>query len=145
MRGHTVKRNTNLFLAIADTIERHPELHAQEVWAEHRNDCGTAACIAGHAILKAKPHWLNTSVPDWVTDSYEDVQQWGLSINNDAVRAEGLYPGWEAMGAHVLGLHAFEADVLFDGSASPRDHIDGWPEALRRIAAGAEIDEVIER
>lgn len=140
-----MKRNTNLFLAIADTIEKNPELHAQEVWAEHRNDCGTAACIAGHAVMKAKPHWLNTTVPEWVTDSYEDVEAWGLAINDEVVRAEGIYPGWEAMGEHVLGLHHFEARVLFDGNASPRDQYDNWPTALRAIANGAEIDEVIER
>lgn len=140
-----MNRNTNLFLAIADTIERQPELHAQEVWAEHRNDCGTAACIAGHAVIKAKPHWLIFDTPEWVEASPEPVDEWGLAINDEVVRAEGVYPGWEQMGAHVLGLHDFEVRVLFDGNASPRDHIDGWPDALRRIANGAEIDDVIQR
>lgn len=137
-----MNRNTNLFLAIADTIERHPEMHVQEVWAEHRNDCGTAACIAGHAVMTAKPHWLDQTMPEWAQDT---DKSWGLRLEDEVIRAEGVYPNWENVGANVLGLHDFEARILFDGSASPRDQYEDWPTALRAIANGAEIDEVIQR
>jgi hypothetical protein len=43
--------NAALAYRVLDHIDAHPEQHDQNVWVEEGRDCGTAACLAGWAVL----------------------------------------------------------------------------------------------
>ena len=45
--------------AVADIIDSDPERFNMAFW-EHRSDCGTTACIAGHAALLHNDGWIQS-------------------------------------------------------------------------------------
>lgn len=138
-----MKRNTNLFLAIANHIEKHPEKHDQSIWAATGDDvkgCATAACIAGWAVLLAKPEWIKPK-PEYAADDWYE-----FDLDEERVRTEVPhigFPGWLEVGTHLLGITEYEANILFDGHAEPEEGT--WPEALRALAADHTVEDVIGR
>ena len=96
--------NIQLLRKVLEHVTDHPEEWNQGVWAV-RNDCGTAACIAGHTVLMTghQVEWVSMS---GATEKAIAVSQ-GPTINRVA--------------AHELGLTGYQADVLFNASNTLAD------------------------
>lgn len=109
-----MERNTELFFAVAEQIEKDPDGYYQQKW------CGTRKCVAGWAVCLA----------DGVQyDSVSDLE----AAHND---------GWVlAIAAELLGLEFTDADALFDLYWKPHDGLS-VPDALRKIGKGASIEDV---
>jgi hypothetical protein len=59
------KPNAELAYRVLDHIDANPEQWDQQVWIERRDDCGTAACLAGWTVL------LAGDKPDFVLEESE--------------------------------------------------------------------------
>jgi hypothetical protein len=139
-------RNAEALRRIADRIEQTPEIYKQESWFLYPEDddwvsiwekaeadevdilfpdCGTHACIAGHAIIDA---------------GYGYVADGGYYTNRE--QTEEFY-GEAPLAAFLLGLTTQEARLLFLRSMRPREGMTA-PEMLRALADGARVSEVIE-
>lgn len=59
-----IERNVDLFRRVADRIERDPESYDQRTWVRI-GECGTVACIGGHALLEAGGAADRTSSRGW--------------------------------------------------------------------------------
>lgn len=95
--------NTPLLTKVLNHITDHPEEHNQSCWAERGLDtpCGTAFCVAGHAVQFAG-HQI-----DWESDEYADTVVGGGTI--------------ERVAAQELGLSGQQANYLFHGGGRQRD------------------------
>ena len=96
--------NTQLLRKVLEHVTDHPEEWNQGVWAV-RNDCGTAACIAGHTVLMAghQVEWMEMS-----------------SATEKAVDVSGG-PTIRQVAAHELGLTRYQEVALFDGGNTLAD------------------------
>lgn len=100
--------NLPLLRKVLEHIDAHPEEWRQGSWASGAV-CGTAYCVAGHAlvmdgthVLTYDPHWgLKVDGLDYVTDS-----------DGDEIEAPGYF------GREVLGLTHGEGLALFAGGNS---------------------------
>ena len=99
--------------AVADRIEQYPDKYDQEHF------CGTAYCIAGHAVLE----------DGWKMQGY----------STDVTKDEEI-EYVESVAQDFLDLDYDETDILFDEDWKP---LDGYtvPEQLRRYADG--LDEIL--
>ena len=113
-------RNTELFDRIAAQIEAHPELYDQGTFGE-RTECGTAHCIAGHAVVLSGGH-----------------RPRGRQLWNHVRIKRGPVMDIEECAAKLLGLGFFESLRLFRGSWIPPEG-ESVPDALRRIGRGGAI------
>lgn len=134
----TPVRNKRLIYAIARRIEKQPKRYKQAVWGEAPNmihPCGTAHCIAGHA--------LSICGCKFTYNSRGEIERLlrpsGREVYNSNVTGRGTHLGQYA--ADRLGLTYAERKVLFDGSWIPRDGLS-VPDALRRFADGAHLRDV---
>lgn len=102
---------------------RHEEHYDQGTWGT-KTACGTAACLAGHAVLMLPKARLIYDNPTW-PNSAERVR---YQQENGTMVSESIEP----VAARTLGLDYDEADVLFDGDPGQR-----WPKefADRFVAA----------
>lgn len=92
-------------------IEAHPEQWNQEMWA---NECGTAFCFAGHAVLQAGCHILaSRETVEWSTIPSE--------IATAAFPLRGSAPSIRAVAMRLLGLDDGQALTLFCGDNSLDD------------------------
>lgn len=108
--------NTAELVAVYQHIKAHPEQWNQQLWG-CRNECGTAFCFAGHAVVRAGAE-LAWEV-DFVTDD-------GTFERADFLREpiRGIYT-IAGYASHVLGLNGPQSNDLFAG--------DNTLEDLRRI------------
>lgn len=125
--------NTELLLKVANAIEKYPELYDQETYGDvevNNTSCGTTACIAGWACALEGyyPTVIDTRF------SYEKVSKEPYTEYYD-----GLDTHFTAVS--ILGLDNGDAEELFSAYWMPRDDLT-VPEALRKIANGASIEEV---
>lgn len=101
--------NIDLLNRIIDHIEQHPETWDQRAWAQ-KTECGTAFCVAGHAV--------NFAYPDLVAQA--------VGIGN-------LYlpdhESWRKLGVEALELDFIVADILFS-SDNTLDEIKAIRDAL---------------
>lgn len=121
-------RNTQLFYRVAAFLELFPESYNQSTWGEEYDHeltpCGTAFCIAGHAVHETG--WNATVDYDWTL-----VQRPGLD--------KTLYSSRAAL--VELGLTDIEADLLFSSSWRPSEEFT-VPEALRMLGDGECLSEI---
>jgi len=119
-------RNTKLFNRIAEYIEVFPEAHNQGAWgtARDKTPCGTAFCIAGHAVHET--NWNPEMKYGW-----EEVLRPSM-VNPWAV---------EEAAALELGITRVEWSVLFSGGWKPKSGMT-VPEALRALGNGERVDSV---
>lgn len=96
--------NLPLLRKVLDHIDAHPEEWNQAAWMTETT-CGTACCIAGHAIVFDGTHTLTVANDDVLVD--------GVSM----VRGEDgrWHDAAAIVGAKVLGLTEDEAGDLFHG------------------------------
>lgn len=97
--------NRELLLKIADKIERQPETYNQGEW------CGTACCVAGHALLES-----------------------GYTYRiGEYVRPDGtlLRLHFSEEAGPLLGLNPIQARELFRADFKPPE---GMPAYLRKLA-----------
>jgi len=114
-----MKRNEELFRAVADQIEQHPESYNQRSIV---GNCGTTACIAGWALAIA--HF---------DSRLDEVFDYHCATLNEAVVVLGLTHK-EAWGVDWEG-------GLFGLGWRPHDGLS-VPDALRKIGEGAAIEDV---
>lgn len=142
VNGETLKlsdnpvRNTALFYRIAKMQETFPESHNQKNWGQAKPEapCGTAFCIAGHAVHETG--WNAAAEgdlysPSWMRSPWREVvRPKGTEVFNilDAAKLE-------------LGLTLPEQYVLFSEHWEPKE---GYTvaSALRAIGDGAQIQDV---
>lgn len=115
------ERNEELFRAVADYIEEHPERYSQTTYG-YTTGCDTVACIAGTALLLSGLT-LQPDGDDWLWFN-------GTFIVDTRTKAQ-----------HLLGLTVGESYLLFSGSWEPAKHLS-VADALRKIGAGADLKEV---
>lgn len=118
-------RNKDLFNQIASTIEQDPDSYCQSVWGEEIDlGCGTAHCIAGHAV----------AIKGYLPFRHE---YWGQVW---AVQEPGKPISTFDLAMQLLGLTRDEADTLFDQDWTPgQEHDCSVPKALRAFGDGAPI------
>lgn len=106
--------NEDLLRRVLDHITAHPDEHNQGHWALW-SDCGTAYCVAGHAVV------MSGYEPDWLSafGGSEGISTAGVA-GKDQTIAE--------LAAELLGL---EFDSAHDGLFFGGNDLD----ALWRIAA----------
>lgn len=119
-----MERNAEMFRQVADLIEMMPEKHDQRTW------CGTSQCVAGWSIFLSGRYRFTY----YETGSVSSV----IDLETDAL----VSIDYGNEGEEILGLEPEESAILFAGEAAPVEGLT-WPEALRRIANGAEVSEVI--
>lgn len=83
---------------IIEQIEQHPETWDQATW-ERETECGTAYCVAGHAV--AMTIGPITHYSPW---------------NAEYVTADGVIGSWSVTARDALDLTARQAHVLFHPS-----------------------------
>lgn len=95
--------NIPLLRKVLDHVTAHPEEHNQSMWGV-RTSCGTAYCIAGHALVMSGVQlgWEDTA--DGYGYATVDVTKDGEQIHDAARR--------------VLGLDDVQAYLLFDPNNS---------------------------
>lgn len=113
----TIIKNLDLGLAVADHVERYPDLHNQELWgdalpaikpediAKATNDgelCGTAGCIAGW-IMAFSGYKLKHSTDGSTLVQRPDSLAWHDWEDEDFIRTA----------AGLLGMNLEEAKELF--------------------------------
>lgn len=143
--------NVDLLLRVADIIEKRPERYDQAGFIQKKSEdsgdpytaCGTSHCVAGWAIMLARPDALIITKSTYSKDGfYVDFDD---ELLEDICGPRGCDWGegveWQA-GAKLLGLTRTQADVLFNGRAGPKDKNMGVPEALRLIAQGKRVASV---
>lgn len=110
--------NSDLLHEIADRIEAEPEHYDQDYYSM-ATDCGTSYCVAGWAIVLAKPEMLvNGRIRFHFSASPHDIA------------------------AKLLGIDGDEAHRLFCGASGPLlGHT--VPEALHKLAEMGEVSEGI--
>jgi hypothetical protein len=108
--------NTELMLRVADAIESHPKQFDMIHYAKE-DGCGTVMCIAGWAVFLVYPELV------------------GLYVANED------RPDLHDEAKELLGLSKYDADELF--FATGLNEVTA-PRALRRIAAGEEVIDVID-
>lgn len=114
-----MERDEALLRKVGDTIAAEPERYDQKVWWLPHSECGSVACLAGHAVELA-----------------------GLPVSTLTEKAI------DETAEEVLGLTGYEAGRLFWGGWLPRRSYLGQQlgesirDALYRLADGASIDEV---
>lgn len=114
-------RNKELFLKIADAIEKHPESYDQSWWG-----CGTKMCVAGHACAQAGYIIPLVATNEQWEDVYDPKNRCDVSADDAAMEA--------------LGLTDDECQILFATDwligAKPSE----VAAELRAIAEGKEIE-----
>lgn len=131
------KLNIELFKKIRVRIATFPETFDQSCWASPSPDapCGTAACLAGEAIICNAP-----TVKEGIAELNRLADLPGLAVANEAARLLGLSGDYEGETLEDEGETA-----IFRGLA------EGWPEPFRSHfnanepeAAVAFLDHIIE-
>lgn len=119
------KEGAKLLRQVAEVIRKEPDAHDQETWGwlDDDYDCGTVACIAGHAVVQA---------------GYKLENNYGQCLNPQL----GSIRRIEDVAQELLGLDDAETDILFEQTTQPLDDMS-WPEALIEIAAGSAIVDVV--
>lgn len=91
--------NEDLLRRVLEHITAHPEEHDQNDWAARGPRCGTAMCLAGHAVVlgghalawrRAGPTYPMPGVREVASETTE-----GLEVSELAQELLGLRP-WEA-------------------------------------------------
>ena len=104
-------KNIALMKQIRERITKDPNSLDMDIWS---NDCGTVACIAGHAgiIEKEVVYWSSAYTMTPITDE-----------------------SWTELGARLLGVDEETADLWFHETDN-----QGALEILDAFIAGEEID-----
>lgn len=147
-----MKRNAELLRKAADAIEKEPGSYNQRWWTSYVFDdknefCGTVCCIAGHAIVQ------HGGSLRWDQRDFRRTYWKGPTLYSKGKRRLGDDQISE-YAARILGLTEEEAEMLFHSEMLPLT-LDPWEvhtrpalaaavaDALRRIADGAPVDEVV--
>lgn len=104
---------------VYEQITNHPETHDQTEWIYTEAECGTAACVAGWAIMLSpltNYHVTSDGIPEFDT--------------------LGGYGTYSTTAAYVLGLDPLESERLFRASLKPEAAV----EAVKYLANGKKID-----
>lgn len=120
-----------LMLAVADAIENDPASYKQTHWIEV-TECGTTCCIAGWAVKIAQD------------EDFERVVSTAraMGIYYESSYAYEEHDSWFLYTAmDLLGLERNEAHKLFGCNWRPAAELT-VPEALRKFAGGAELEEI---
>lgn len=129
------ERNTDLFFAIAEQIERQPASYYQGTWGR-RSACGTTACIAGWAVQLAAEVQPNCGYePRWVKSTD------GGGRDDLVVLRRGTRPGpWAVTVSEaardLLDITYEEACHLFAGDWDASLDREEIPQYLRDIGKG---------
>lgn len=110
--------NLPLLRKILSHIDAHPDEWYQKFWARRavaESSCGTAFCIAGHAVVMAG------GLPRWTGDQASNVTM-----------PDGTSASINAAAAHLLGLKMEDADQLFHPSNLRADVQDIAEDIARR-------------
>lgn len=92
--------NIPLARKVIEHIEAHPEEHRQEFFAA-KLDCGTTACIAGHALLLSGEYGLDALGEDEIEFDFHRTDGSGdFVLTSEA-------------GQEILGLTDEQRDTLF--------------------------------
>lgn len=125
-----VVRNKELFFAIADRIEFDSSSYRQHIWgypasldADRAPECGTVACIAGHAL----------NLSGWECISLNHYRNGSIVCDVDGIQRRA---------AKALGITQSESYVLFDSEWLPIDSDVSVPDALRLIGKGENVSEI---
>lgn len=156
--------NTELFMKVAEQIEKEPDSYDQYVWVDPTDEmCGTKACIAGHALLLSgeatlvcgsycgKPYVTIAMKQTLEEAGYEETVPWKMGntifelpfVHTDLTldhSVDGENPFIEEA-ARILGLGYDEAAILFSSYWMPAAGLT-VSEALVKIANGAKVDSV---
>lgn len=128
-------RNTALFERIAKILETFPEIYNQKNWGQAKPEapCGTAFCIAGHAVHETgwNPAFSgDITSPYWMNSPWREVARPKVQSAIEIMSAARL----------ELGLTEAEQKILFASDWRP---ISGSAsDALRAIGNGAQIQTV---
>lgn len=114
-------RNVGLFDRIAALIEDDPGTYDQDEWA---TDCGSAFCIAGHAVIESRLLVWSRGRRGFFLPSGVEV-----SLPADV----------PVLARVALGLNLEESSALFSAYWKPKIG-ESVPAALRRIGRGGEIE-----
>jgi hypothetical protein len=106
--------NKKLLRKVRNRIAKIPESYDQGQWVSEsdRSPCGTAACLAGEAIIVAAP-----SIQEGIKSLNLAVRQYGRASRSDV--------GVVKKARTLLGITLDESDAMFDSFG------DGWPEPYR--------------
>jgi hypothetical protein len=131
-------RNRELFLKIAEVIEKHPKLYDQT--AVSPEPVPVDLCSYGLFPYIEDPLTVECRTPGCIAG-------WAAALTPVALRQQLALrlesPRWVLRSARVLlGLSLDEASILFGGAWAPSDG-RSVPEELRRIADGGEIRGVL--
>lgn len=105
------KPNVPLLRKTLEHITAHPEEWEQQSWAERRG-CGTAACVAGHAVAFAG-HEILWDEPDCDCDVCITCVDRNTATN---CVVDGQLRTIPSTAAHELGLTTRQANTMFAGS-----------------------------
>lgn len=98
--------NVQLAEKVLAKIHAHPEMHYQGTWIDE--ECGTTACIAGHAMLASG---------EYVREQDED------GIWRFVNKKTGVRPDYRATGARLLGIdHDASINIFMDTDNSRAIH-----------------------
>lgn len=146
-------RNKELFYKVAEMVtdEHH---YNQGVWADFADGawpdnireisqgeiveidpCGTAACIAGNAMIAKQ--MVGLTMNKWM-DELEFVLNQDHSLYDKGTAIRFCAP---TIAADLLDLELEEAAILFDEDWEPKEGLT-VPDALRMLGDGADIEDV---
>jgi hypothetical protein len=111
--------NKEKLLELADYLDAlPPERFDHGTWASHDNECGTAACIAGHQILKDHKQMFHDYLSDAIPGTvFVSRAQADLGLTN--AQAGALFYPWNAEGLHQEAYTKLEwANGKYLGAAS---------------------------
>lgn len=114
--------NLPLLRKVLDHIDAHPDEWYQATWGiqTERSACGTAFCIAGHAIAMSGEHVVSFDSGGSMLVDGEDYI---------VVEGVGEVEAPEYIGSRLLGLTSEEADDLFAGNCT-REAVQRHAEAI---------------
>lgn len=93
--------NMEMIDKILDHIEAHPETWNQKSWAQ-KVDCGTAFCVAGHAVAMTYPKAQFLFDQYWKTADVVELEPDGEERHVSELARE------------ILDLNEYQGDALFD-------------------------------
>lgn len=104
---HGPEEQQALRKAVLEQITLFPETHDQADWEIYNNECGTTRCIAGWAVMLAKPgHQSAEEALHYVVqENMDDAEIFDISFNGGG--------DFFSIGKRLLGLYEFEADKMF--------------------------------
>jgi len=136
-------QGAELLAATMSHIEANPERHNQSDWMRVGMSCGTAACLAGWAVLLSGVPIDPDSAE--LASSFSRNQRWAVRIDDgkpvlverslmnweeeNRLEADGVLMGIGSYATDLLGLSGYNASVLFC-SSNTREELRGMVDTL---------------